>query len=493
MNWSGRLIQDETGPDDTVLDLGCGIMANILDHVEGYRDKRRLKCGSLTGVDFFQPYLDWLNENYPDIKTVRHDLGVVPYPFLDRSQDVVVLSDIVEHMKTMDDVDGLLNEAERIARKKVLVLTPVDFVDNVQAVEAWDLGENEGQRHHVKITSEYLRARGYQTNFQAYGVDKWGGYTWAVKKVGLKILHIGDVAGVSSVMSKYQKRLGHDVRVIVSNHHATPHWSEMYGTERLVKLGPVKTGVGVKLRKAGLRPFSRVLSKIVRLKRHLKFCSLARDIVIEWDPDVVHVHSLFLFPFFIPFHKKMIIEWHGTEVRDAWADGTKNTRRRVPLWAHSLFRFLKVEAFISTPDLFDEIQGAVYIENPVDVEHFSPRKMGGLGALYVHNGYETEDWARSIAKKYGWPLDIQERQMGKPGQVIIHHGEYPEFLARYDTLIDRHNVVSLSRTAMEFLAMGGQVVRWDGKIIEGLPPEHEPMTVARKTISIYRDILGPDL
>jgi len=466
-------------------------MANILDHVEAYKPDR-LECKRLTGVDFFQPYLDWLNERYPEIKTVRHDLAVRPYPFLDNSEDIVVLSDIVEHMKTMADVDGLLNEAERIAKKKVLVLTPCDFRDNEGGVEAWGLGKNEGQRHHVRITSDVLRARGYQTNFQAYGVDKWGGYTWAVKKTRLKILHIGDVAGVSSVMSKYQKRLGHDVRVIVSNHHATPHWSEMYGTERLVKLGPIKTGVGMKLGKAGLRPLSRVLSKIVRLKRHLKFCSLARDTVIKWDPDVVHVHSLFLFPFFIPFHKKMIIEWHGTEVRDAWADGTKNDRRRVPLWAHSLFRFLKVPAYISTPDLFDEIPGAGYIENPVDVEHFSPRELG-VGTLYVHNGYETEDWARHIANERGWDIEIQERQMGKPGQTIIHHSLYPDYLSSYEFLIDRHNVVSLSRTALECLSLGMGVVRWDGQLIRGLPPEHEPMTVARKTISIYREVLGPNL
>ena len=61
MNWAGNLIQKEISKNDTVIELGCGIMQHLLDFVPTYH-KTRLRCKSLSGMDINQEYLDFLNK-----------------------------------------------------------------------------------------------------------------------------------------------------------------------------------------------------------------------------------------------------------------------------------------------------------------------------------------------------------------------------------------------------------------------------------------------
>ena len=79
------------------VDLGCG----------------RDKIAGAVGVDFAGNAL----------ADVRHDLDAYPYPFTDGSFEVVVLRNVVEHVR---DVVGLMEEIHRIGRAgaDVLITTP---------------------------------------------------------------------------------------------------------------------------------------------------------------------------------------------------------------------------------------------------------------------------------------------------------------------------------------------------------------------------------
>lgn len=80
-----------------VLDIGCG----------------RNKFRGSTGIDFAQ-------NSEAD---VRHDLNVFPYPLADDAFEVVLLRNVVEHLR---DVVGLMEEVHRIGRhgSDVVITTP---------------------------------------------------------------------------------------------------------------------------------------------------------------------------------------------------------------------------------------------------------------------------------------------------------------------------------------------------------------------------------
>ena len=51
-------------------------------------------------------------------------------------------------------------------------------------------------------------------------------------------------------------------------------------------------------------------------------------------------------------------------------------------------------------------------------------------------------------------------------------------LNRYEYCIDRTSPGSLSKTVLEALACGLKAIRWDGRVVSGLPKEHRPERVS---------------
>jgi len=180
MNWLGDLVQIETNENDYVLDLGCGIMQATLDHIPNY-PKTRLQCAKITGVDIHKPYLDWLNKHYPEIETIHWDLKRTQLPFQDKSYDIILLIDILEHLDNLEYVENIISESNRIARNKIIILTPKKFDSNVISVQnAWGLGPNEYQKHRSFIKKKDLKNWGFkviipkQNRKQYYAVKKLG-------------------------------------------------------------------------------------------------------------------------------------------------------------------------------------------------------------------------------------------------------------------------------------------------------------------------------
>lgn len=151
MTFLGERIQELVGPNDTVLDLGCGIMMHTR---EGF------KCKSVLGVDGCRAYL---YEISPDFPVIHHNITNLDM-FLTQSFDVVLLIDVVEHLKHEDAIN-LLNTVKGIARKKVIGLTPKEFVENHESAKnAWGMGENELQEHLSLVNHEDLVRAGYSVD-----------------------------------------------------------------------------------------------------------------------------------------------------------------------------------------------------------------------------------------------------------------------------------------------------------------------------------------
>lgn len=150
MNSHGKIIYSHINPNDTVLDLGCGILQEF-----GYKPP----VGKYLGVDAFDPYLRKIADQ--GVMTVRGKLPDFCESFLDKSWDVVLLMDVIEHL-TKEDGFKALDHVERIAKKCVIIDTPNGFIPQ-EGWDAWDLPHCDLQAHLSGWTDEEFRTRGYDT------------------------------------------------------------------------------------------------------------------------------------------------------------------------------------------------------------------------------------------------------------------------------------------------------------------------------------------
>jgi len=474
MNWAGELVQTQLDPEDVVLDLGCGIMQATLDTCPSY-PPTKIQCKKIIGVDAYEPYLKFLVKK--GIEVMKWDLRVIPLPFKDKSVDVILLLDVVEHLKCGEAL-ALMDEAERIARKKVLVLIPQKFEQQVtKDVFPYEgFGENLLQRHQCLITKKMLKQIGYRTNFptKAGGNKEKIPMIFAVKKLYLNILHVWDQAGVSGLMAYYQKNLGHHADIIKLKEFDDGIMGK-YGFELI----PFKLKTYPALPRV-------ILRTLKRKWRSLTFYFAVKRIAKKYD--ILHIHSLWLCVFFTPFKKK-IIEFHGDDVRKE-PHLKKGLRRfSTSLFIYFYSKFHKL--YVSTPDLLRDVPNSEWIPNPVDPLHFNKKlheDYEPASAYYIHNWYEDGSHAQEFSSKYGLKLTIFDRTI--KGNWILHE-DFPKVLGLYEYFIDRKNIPSLSKTGLEALAMGLKVVQgWDGKILEGLESIHLPENVAARTIRIYKERLG---
>ena len=181
MDWLGKIIQKYVDSQDTILDLGCGIMKSTTDILEiidrdkysNFRWKKRkvthflqnspkiISCKSLLGCDIWPKYLDVSKQYFPVIKLGMDELD----RFIDNSFDVVLCIDVLEHL-TLDDAISAIEHMKRITRKIVLVYTPSEFETNEEHVEnVWNLGENQFQKHQCFLNPEQLEELGFTISF----------------------------------------------------------------------------------------------------------------------------------------------------------------------------------------------------------------------------------------------------------------------------------------------------------------------------------------
>ena len=161
------LIQAETGPSGTILDLGCGILHQTTCRRYGPGipedgEFSMIKCGGYLGCDLFNRYLDVVKRYIP---TVRLDASEAGERFRPYSYDVVIALDVVEHLDPAA-ARRLAADMKSIARKAAIIFTPSDPVSNEDSArDAWGLGPNLLQRHKCYLPADWLAGEGYACTF----------------------------------------------------------------------------------------------------------------------------------------------------------------------------------------------------------------------------------------------------------------------------------------------------------------------------------------
>lgn len=266
----------------------------------------------------------------------------------------------------------------------------------------------------------------------------------------MKILHIGNTAGVGSVIARYMDRF--------------------FGTDSLVVARRVSDPVGFttygELWNSGPKMFT------------LKCLLTARAF------NIVHIHY---FDKIIPYlkllypRKLVVMHYHGDDIRDKW-------KLKRKYWS-------KADMILySSLDLLDDEtpEEAIYLPNPVDTEAFHPCEAKPRSKTAFHIFYNANALAERYAEKNSLDLTIYDwRTKGR-----IPHLRFAEVLCRYEYYIDvkvnQSGILleALSKTAFEALACGLKVITWDGTVVDGLPPDNSPENAAKRVFEMYLGLLG---
>lgn len=151
------IIRYHLGEVKTVLDVGCGD-GSLMLKVNG--DKKY----DVTGIDLYTPYLKLAKESGVYRKVVRSDIRKIK--FRDRSFDVVLASQIIEHLNKKDGLN-LIKKLEKISKYKVILTTPKGFVkyDPFEVID-----DNKLQEHKSGWEIEELKNLGYKVFGQGSGL-----------------------------------------------------------------------------------------------------------------------------------------------------------------------------------------------------------------------------------------------------------------------------------------------------------------------------------
>lgn len=150
-----RVLSRELAQCVSVVDCGCGT-DSIMQHLCNRR--------SVVGVD---RYLPSLTENRARGRYAEHVQGdILSAPLQSLSMDAAVSLDVIEHFSKEDGL-RMLDTMERVARKRVIVMTPNGFVPQAADHNPW-------QEHRSGWTVEEFQARGYDV-FGIYGAKELRG------------------------------------------------------------------------------------------------------------------------------------------------------------------------------------------------------------------------------------------------------------------------------------------------------------------------------
>jgi len=264
----------------------------------------------------------------------------------------------------------------------------------------------------------------------------------------LRILHVWDQAGVACILARQHRRQGHEVRILKRAGYDPFGISQFYGEPLLDMDG---------------KAFLKLVTKEAG------------------NFDLVHVHSLYkVVPDLWKKHRdiKIVLHYHGSEVRGKQDD---------PLRAEA---DSKADAILgSTEDLKAYVSSMACIPNPVDTEHFTPG-VADSGAFTIRTTRGDSQWVLDYLKRNNIDLsvDVVDREANP-----IQYSQVPAFLKRYGTYVDIKYIdgvllQAMSKTGLEALACGLQVLNHELKYVKGLPQEHRSEFAAKSVMDIYHSV-----
>ena len=263
----------------------------------------------------------------------------------------------------------------------------------------------------------------------------------------MRILHIWDQAGVSCVLAKYQRRLGHEVFVF---------------------------------KKHGFDPFG-ILPYYGDKARTLKKTKYAlKCLFIPEKYDIIHIHDLWqLVPVVRALwgdKKKIILHYHGTILR------------RTPKMTRMVAERIADKVLVSTKDLL-QYGNFTYLPNPVDTELFykpSQITMNNTASVTI-KGEMTVAAVEDVLTKHH--VDVKLDPTAWKAQKVPY-GRMPENLVRNQYFIDlflyKGEVQDAhTLTGLQAMALGIGTFCSDYKIHYALPHEHYPENVVNQLERIY--------
>ncbi len=297
----------------------------------------------------------------------------------------------------------------------------------------------------------------------------------------MRILHIWDQAGVAFVLAKYQRSQGHDSKAIMVREY------DKYGIGKFYDQYAID---------ATLQDFGQ------------------KSLDEAHSADILHVHSRsdMVFKFREEFRnsKRIILQYHGTDIRGIKKQKLPHRSKVSDLAVRGIFTYRRVRdvilfkkrihskaqgladaVIVSTPDLLPLVSKAIYLPNPIDTDHFSPNKSSSrperAQALTMDTEATDIQLTLSYCKRHNVKLDIDVyNRIRDP----IMYGEMPAFLKKYGLYIDVRYVdgkilENLSKTALEALACGLDVLDYKLNHRHGLPEEYNPVNVTSRLETIY--------
>lgn len=308
----------------------------------------------------------------------------------------------------------------------------------------------------------------------------------------MRILHIEDAAAVSCILAKYQHQIqGHTTKVI------KPDRLDKFGFYNYYK-DYVTTVVSEE---------QFLINMFEEAKR----------------ADIVHIHSradlvLKLRKKFGQ-SKKLVLHYHGTDIRGIRKQKLPHRSRLSDAAIRSIFLYRRIKntlllkkkihpkaqnlsnlVIVSTPDLLKNISvheniRKVYLPNPVDSELFKPddlittEKINTTKRDAITMDTEVTDipYILEHLKKNRINLDVEVHDRIKYPLAYV---ELPAFLKSYRVYVDLKYIngriiQALSKTGLEALACGLEVLDYNLKLRRGLPEEHHLSNVIHNLSKEY--------
>ena len=149
-----KVLAEEIKGSVTLLDLGCGTNSPIFNF------KHKLEY--TLGVDIFEPSLLQSKKNDIHSNYVRLDVADLGNAIKNKSFDCVLASDLLEHLSKKDGLK-FISVIEKIAKRKVIILTPNGFIPQS------DYNGNQYQRHLSGWDLREMKGLGYRV----IGINGW--------------------------------------------------------------------------------------------------------------------------------------------------------------------------------------------------------------------------------------------------------------------------------------------------------------------------------
>jgi hypothetical protein len=266
----------------------------------------------------------------------------------------------------------------------------------------------------------------------------------------LRVLHIGNTAGVASILAYYMDKLKGTRSMVIQIRRNDPFGQTFYG----------KTTASNSL--------------------WFYACSMAHAL----RADFIHVHARGAI---VPHLKQMglhpiLLHYHGTDIRERWCDPIRKAQYR------DADRIV-----VSTGDLLEgSPEGTLWIKNPVHVERFTRTTEPPTAERAFTITYNADAEAKEIAERWGIPLDILPRNIpyAEMPRVMSWYTHFVEIKRdEYGRMFPTKGCPYESLTSLEARAMGLTVLRVDERL-QGLPEEYHPSYAVDKFYNLYLEMLN---